>query len=249
MAELQRVDWDRLYSHPTSAVPRLGIPFQRASLSSLPFALQTAALSTTLDIHQSSSSIGSVVWDAGLLLADFLVHYVNHDHQPLGRVLDLGTGTGIAGVISCLLHASLVIFNDIAFSKELSMNLQALSSHSLCSPHQIEIFDWAAVSNESLKSLGPLDHVLCADCCYDEKLHPALFSLLERLHFHKLVLCFKRRFDVAERKFLEKLSAFIEFYEYPRSSIKCVNIDPKLLDGVHLLIGFNQRWSSTPSAS
>lgn len=249
MEGLQRVDWDGFYAQPASAVPRLGIPFLRASLASLPLTLELPPHpTTTLHIHQSSSSISTVVWDAGLLLSDFLVHYVHHDHQSLGRVLDLGTGTGIAGILSCLLNATAVIFNDISQSKELAVNLESLSSYSICSPYRIEIFDWALVSTEFLATLGPFDHVLCADCCYDEKLHPSLLSLLERLHFHKLILCFKRRFDKAERRFLEDLCKFIEFYEYPRHFIPCVNIDLQLLDGVHLLIGYNRLWSSLRNA-
>ena len=151
MNKLQPVDWERFYAQPTSAVPRLGIPFIRASLSSLSFALSTDAITTTLSIHQSSSSISTIVWDAGLVLSDFLVHYVRNDQQTLGRVLDLGTGTGIAGIICCLLNASVVVFNDINQSKELSMNLDLLSSHSTCSPYQIEIFDWAFASSHFLR--------------------------------------------------------------------------------------------------
>jgi len=57
-----------------------------------------------VSINQTSMGllgISSVVWDAGLYLIDFLIHEYNYMNvnncNKLGRVLDIGCGTGICG--------------------------------------------------------------------------------------------------------------------------------------------------------
>lgn len=234
---LPLVLWENFYSQSSYRFPRLGIPFQRASQNVLQYSLRLEGLPKEVPIQQNSKSIGGVVWDAGLVLSDFIVHYVHHERQSLGRVLDLGTGTGISGMIAGLLGASFVVFNDLCLSDELSENLKYLSTLIPSSHFQIELFDWLSVPPQVVEALGHFDHVLCSDCIYDEKLHPGLLSLLEKLQFHTLIICFKRRFDTAERQFFEALSAFVQIHEFPVDSITSLHMDPKLLEGVHLFIG------------
>ena len=77
-------------------------------------------------------AISGVVWDAGLLLVDYLVtetQDLNHSGL-IRRSLDLGCGTGVVGLVAALLGAERVVLSDtLAAAPSLNENIEMLSCH------------------------------------------------------------------------------------------------------------------------
>jgi uncharacterized membrane protein YadS len=81
---------------------RLGIDFMRAQSESLAINVYSKQLSLQQS-HIGMLGISGVIWDCGLLMADFLCTYFGEERPRisslrLDRMLDLGCGTGICGL-------------------------------------------------------------------------------------------------------------------------------------------------------
>lgn len=96
----------------------------------------------TLSFAQNvNDDVGGVIWDCGLLLVDCFLAILTHT-TPLGavdssnisgegigdwRVLDLGTGTGVAGIVACINGAKHTTLTDY---KSYDVMVDNLSRHS-----------------------------------------------------------------------------------------------------------------------
>lgn len=107
---------------------RLGIQFVRASQPTI----DVNCNGVSVKYHQESMgimAISGVVWDAGLLMVDFLVHSHTQggsDDTGLGYALDIGCGTGIAGITALMLGSPLVLFTDIDRLSSFELNIEEI---------------------------------------------------------------------------------------------------------------------------
>ncbi|CAM9963416.1 unnamed protein product [Pylaiella littoralis] len=79
---------------------------------------------TKVVIQQDVADVGSVVWDAEVLLA----HYLDQAYGPQlrgMRVLELGAGTGLAGIVAARLGASVVLTDQSKILPTLVRNARA----------------------------------------------------------------------------------------------------------------------------
>ncbi len=104
---------DAMFGGSSSSGSRLGINYMRAQEPETE--VQLGGSDRTLRVRQhieDRESISGVVWDAGLLLTDFIVSEIERrkrrkvnkslisSNQQTNYVLDLGCGTGIVGIVA-----------------------------------------------------------------------------------------------------------------------------------------------------
>lgn len=231
-------DWKTIFESPIENIPgsRLGIPFLRAQQDSITFIINEK------EIILSQSSLGvvaisGVVWDAGLLMADFLMHWSKkQDLQDL-KILDLGCGTGIVGITCLELGAKNVTFTDRIKTDSFEDNIEQYQKNCSELGRKLEFFeyDW----NEPLPSDFPLvwDVIVSSDIMYDEKCLLPLLHLLPSLTFSLMIIAYKRRHDDAERQFLDTLNHHgYEVVSYPLSLFPSINLKGKNLSGLYVLL-------------
>ena len=175
---------------------RLGLPYLRASQVSIEIPLGDIPFT----VKQSCDSISSVVWDCGIAMANFLLESSAHHH---GVVLDVGTGTGVAGMAALRLGAQSVMFTDNVFSSTLEENLQSFSSHNA----RFQQWDWSN-GEEVLPTLlsSDFDTVLCSDVCYDHTFHSHLVKFLSRIRCGRIIFAYKPRHVAHEKSFFKSIS-------------------------------------------
>jgi len=138
-------------------------------------------------------SVGAVVWEAALVLSRFL----EECSQPQGvypdavrlkgkRVLELGTGTGLVGMVAHLLGAQQVVLTDreeiLSVTRDnVRHNMPHAVSpsdtdHPSSSPIMIKPLLWGSGEESCLG--GAFDFVFAADLLYNNEHHEALLQTL-----------------------------------------------------------------------
>lgn len=156
-----------------------------------------------LDYHRHGT--GSSVWDSAVVLMGF---FENTEYFPQGfwtgkRVLELGAGTGIVGLLTAKLGAAHVVLTDLGdIVQPLAANIE-LNRASLAPSTSVAALEhlWGT----STEPLGPpFDVVLCADCLlpYAQEAMSALAHTIKELctagtgSDTQVLLAFEERFDV-----------------------------------------------------
>lgn len=260
---------------PTESVPgnRLGIVYTRSLLESIPIVLRIQkqcssgedAVVERIELFLQQDCMGllaisGVIWDAGLLLVDFLVDYQLCPSKYLSsptccpaismdKCLDLGCGTGVVGITCSLLGAQEVILTDMNALSCLQQNLEPFLSTNI-NGGDISLFATGSHTNESVlfvaynweQELLPtqlsceFSTILCSDVLYEERYHAGLMRLLRRLQFQTLILSYKRRHDEPERNFLVELSSWCSLCVVDSSIVQLTNCASQLLPGLYLII-------------
>jgi predicted nicotinamide N-methyase len=155
---------------------------------------------------------GASVYDAAVALSLFLEAHRDVVHQK--RVIELGAGPGLVGVVAAHLDAESVVVTDgdevsVALSKH-NIGLNAPTMTSAC---EAETYLWGDMEHRlSQAPLAPFDVIIGADivaCPYAEAFEPLVVSLKALSSPEAVILlAYKRRndseksfFDVFEREF------------------------------------------------
>ncbi|CAM9536576.1 unnamed protein product, partial [Hapterophycus canaliculatus] len=78
----------------------------------------------TVIIQQDVADVGSIVWDAEIILAHYLDQAYGSRLSGM-RVLELGAGTGLAGIVAARLGASVVLTDQSKLLPTLMKNARA----------------------------------------------------------------------------------------------------------------------------
>jgi SAM-dependent methyltransferase len=241
---------------------RLGVSYTKAQQDEIEIHINDEVVS----ILQSSLgvvAISGVVWDAGLLIVDFLVwissnhisyniigdtdsrFYSRYFSEPvvLGKVLDLGCGTGVAGIAACKLRASSVIFSDYRCTCEdnIASYIDGINA-------RFVEYDWTRPLIDELKLVDvdgrqevlTWDTVLCSDVVYENKLLGPLFERLSELAYRRLIITYKRRHDEQEREFFEKLSSICDLCVLKPENFPLVNLPITSTQGLYVVLGIKK---------
>ena len=231
---------------------RLGVNYMQSQKEEL--TLTVCGQEITLTQSQMGVlAISSVVWDAGMLLCDFLsTHYSSlkpnklletllKGRYPLGHVLDLGAGTGVAGIACYCSGAASVTFSDVVASSLLTSNIE--DNIPATYPHIIIPYNWldnnpspylkhpkfahsktnTSSSSSAGESVNPScpepesepvywDTIIGSDVLYESKSTSSLLILLQSVKFHKLIITYKQRHNQAEALFFTGLCQWCDVY-------------------------------------
>jgi predicted nicotinamide N-methyase len=242
---------------------RLGIDFMRAQSESLAINVYSKQLSLQQS-HIGMLGISGVIWDCGLLMADFLCTYFGEERPRisslrLDRMLDLGCGTGICGLTALYSKStSSVVFSDSVVSSILEDNIDdvkeqlraagcsssqdvntATVQHNWASseiPHEV-MYGHTIVENCCNQDASFVwDCIICSDVLYEHKSHDALMQLLMRLSFRTVFLSYKKRNEQYEQLFFSRLMTWCDVYWVDPSKLHLANVSAKQLTGLYLFI-------------
>jgi predicted nicotinamide N-methyase len=136
--------------------------------------------------HGGSAQAGPAcrVWEAGIVLARWLAGAPDNGAPQLSqrRVLDLGSGTGIAGLAAASLGAH-VTLSDVADAAPLLARNVAANAAALAAAGgsaRVACLDWAAPPAE-LAHAAPWGLLLAADCVYTAAQVAPFCALVARL--------------------------------------------------------------------
>lgn len=237
---------------------RLGVQYLKAMQPTIPVSYGS---DLNFEFHQESMgllAISGVVWDAGLLMVDYMLKLKSDCPGIIdGCCLDIGCGTGIAGISALLLGSSHVLFTDIDRLPCFEYNIEQLSE-ALQSQHKFITYLWnektlpeeftltkivSDVANKDFTAASATidkpkvwDTVLCSDLLYEEKSHSLLVSVLRRLSFKRAIFTYKKRHEIPEEKFFDALSAWCTIRVVDRNSISLVNLPRTSLSGLYVVI-------------
>lgn len=124
------------------------------------------------------NEVGLKLWEAGGLLAEYVIAHESEFHDR--KVLELGAGVGFTGmVLACVCRSSRVVLTDYAptVMQNLRYNVEINSNKFIC-PVEVQTLDW--------ETWQPTDHeddrpniLLAGDCAYDVEAFPALMHALQ----------------------------------------------------------------------
>uniref|UniRef100_A0A3P9KF46 Valosin containing protein lysine (K) methyltransferase n=1 Tax=Oryzias latipes TaxID=8090 RepID=A0A3P9KF46_ORYLA len=169
----------------------------------------------TLKVKQCYvGDVGCVVWDAAIVLAKYLETKQFYD-PPSGvnvwsgrRVVELGAGTGVVGLMAATLGAQVIVTDLEELQKLLKVNIkdnQALVSRGSITA---KVLKWG---DDVSEFLPPPHYVLMADCIYYEQSIVPLVESLKLLSGPEtcIICCYEKRTEgvnpEVERKFFELL--------------------------------------------
>ena len=121
-----------------------------------------------------------------------------------GKVLELGTGTGLVGIACWLRGAREVAMTDLPAAMELA-RANVAANVGAAAGLRVEPLAWGAPLPAALA--GPWDVVVAADCLYDVAALPALLRTLGEVSDARTVvyLAYKRRVDARNTAFCHLL--------------------------------------------
>lgn len=222
--------WIDIYNDHLVTGGRLGIDFVRASLSSIDILVGDKTL--TIEQKLNNEELSGVVWDAGLLITDFLK--TNETLLENKTVLDLGCGTGVVGLVACLLNARSVTFTDTKRFSRLDSNILNLPKD-LSERCLFVNYLWGEQLPAEFNG-GVYDTVLCSDILYDERFFEPLMNTLRILRFQNLIISYKRRHSEPECQFLHNLSNWCSVQVVDSNCIQLVNVrSPTTMTGLYII--------------
>ena len=162
----------------------------------------------TLTIFQNWNDVGvaAVVWDAAIVLGRYLEKIAAQLHGK--KVIELGAGTGFAGIVASLLGGNVTITD-----RKMALNVTRMNVEGNLGKDQdsveIKELEWG---QDVLSFSPPFDFVLGADIVYIEETFSDLLKTLQDLCDENSVVLMscKIRYD-RDKRFFELLSKHFSY--------------------------------------
>lgn len=164
------------------------------------------------EVGNSGKGTGLTTWDGSVVLAKYLEH-ARADELRGKRVLEVGSGTGLAGLSAALLGAREVILTDLAYTMEnLSRNVESTLANARAAGAadigivRAQVLDWFHPPAD----VGALDVVLAADVVWVEELIAPLVRTFAALLRHSatpatVLMAHQTRSDSADQLLFAEL--------------------------------------------
>ncbi|CAM9739860.1 unnamed protein product, partial [Phaeothamnion confervicola] len=229
--DLSLEKWENAFQRKKDEHATLGTSFVAASfpVREVSFAVHSTDPSqcatikrATLRLAQDLSlGVGGCLWDCGIRIAQFLGEHIGIVADR--RVLELGSGTGVAGLAAASCGAAIVVLTDLP--ELISLLEQNVTANGLAATAVVCSYAWGSLvdtrcagsdaSSDSahekhLSGSAAFDVVICCDCSYccnevaaSEDLLAALLRFVAGDTL--LLLAHKRRGDDAELALFQRL--------------------------------------------
>ena len=172
-----------------------------ARLARNPPQLRSITLSSGLKVQYYTHpglEIGSVLWEGGLILSEYLLQNPHLTFQK--RIIELGSGLGISGIVASQSAATVHLTDKPDLIPLLTRNI-ALNS---CQNASASAYIWG--QTPAFPLTPPYDLVLGADLLYQEENYDALVAALEAItEPNSLVLMTWKDRGLGENRFMAKL--------------------------------------------
>lgn len=200
------------------------------SLESRPLIFMNELLNIRQQPHPETGidrlhNTGLILWDACYILARFLERHFQRPQLSSiyqatcpktalagRRVLELGAGTGLAGLTCWLLGASETLLTDIdaalgLLRDNVAENVSRIGISNGRGAIRVAELLWGA--EEAIENLGPaFDVILCSEVIYDSRCHDDLWKTLKAFGKPGTVIFFSYKLrGLGEEAFLENLAA------------------------------------------
>jgi predicted nicotinamide N-methyase len=194
--------------------------FQLANVPTVGFKIDRTGEAVTINQHMSvQSHTGGIVWEASYLLASYLLEkYKDADlMKPLGRLLELGAGCGMLGLVlaASRLSEHTVLTETNAVMENLTYNvMNNRQSLSLQQVYALQLQwdkykDDIAVHSDILIPHS-FDTIVATDVIFSTKFVKPLLRTLRKMSHKKslILLCIPVRCEVAYELFLDKAPSY-----------------------------------------
>jgi predicted nicotinamide N-methyase len=154
----------------------------------------------------------AMAWSAGLELVKFMSASSQEEHDHIQRVLELGSGLGVAGLAlaaKSTICRRIVLTDRASAMPLLQYNVQQ-NQDLIPSTVTVETcaFNW---QNDDDNASTTYDLILGSDLLYNPTMIPALVSTLKKLVSSLVWIAVRWRKPQLERRFFEETSHFIEW--------------------------------------
>jgi len=161
--------------------------------------------------EQGNRPLGSVLWDGGYLLSK----YLEQEYGVLGltgkKIIELGSGTGLVGIVASLLGADVTLTDREEVLDILTENVLVNTDPTL---HRVRVekLVWEEILPPSIEQ--GVDFILGADVVYGENItvFKALVSVLQALSNQRtqIFIAYKPRFPTSETYFFKKANQIFQ---------------------------------------
>ncbi|KLO15218.1 hypothetical protein SCHPADRAFT_278584 [Schizopora paradoxa] len=184
-----------------------------------------------------SPGCGGIAWPAGEVLAKYLAGK-GPDNLNGKAIVELGSGTGLVGLVAALLGARVYITDQLPLLPAMEKNTDL---NGLQNRVNVVEYNWGGDIPDGLPDR--IDYVLAADCVYFEPAFPLLVKTLCDLNGRgqpEFFFCYKKR-RKADKRFFAQLKKYFtwqqvgddpDFQVYSRDSISLFRLVFKGKGGV-----------------
>ncbi|KAJ7228956.1 putative methyltransferase-domain-containing protein, partial [Mycena pura] len=183
-----------LYGH-ASVVPDQPPSVRQGQLLQLSFSGPNTSVTLNLKLD-ASPGCGGIAWPAAEVLSRYLVKQGPNFLQ--GKiVLDLGSGTGLVGLVAAMLGGTVYLTDQAPMLKIMRENVEINKLSSLCTVAELNWGEPIPVD------IPRPDVILAADCVYFEPAFPLLIQTLCDLvgNSTEVLFCYKKRRKADKRFF------------------------------------------------
>jgi predicted nicotinamide N-methyase len=126
---------------------------------------------------------GSIVWDCAVKLSSFLIHHASHTVAEK-RIIELGAGTGLVGLVASKLHAKHTLLTDrYRLQSLLRSNVAANYNNAKTTHIECTELDWGNSTDiEIIHQMFPnINLMLCSDLIYAWDAHDIFRNLSDTI--------------------------------------------------------------------